>query len=390
MTKPHERNRPRIALVGWRLGSEFESLIKQGHQRFRYVVVSIALPEEIRPLVEWHRIPFFKWPSFRARWLIFFVLAGFRIMRARADLVHTIGPTPIVPNRVQLNTVTYCHAAFREATAKDRFEGDAVGWRIGQRLARALERWWFSRRLRLLVALSEGSASDLRRHYPGVGVAVVPRGIDLRRFRPDSGVRRQVRAEHAVAENEVVVLFVDQDHRQLKGLKLAIEAFARASSMTGGPALLWVLGHRNERCASFAQRLGIGDRVRFLGYRQNPERFYRAADVFVLPTAYETFCRAAHEAAACGLPIVAPAVAGVRELVGANEAGILAARDVSEIAYALFTLAAEPELRSQKATIARQRAVLLDQHAVGRRLLALHQSLLEGSAEGSDLVSRAS
>jgi glycosyltransferase involved in cell wall biosynthesis len=370
-------NQPRIALVGWRLGGEFESLIKQGHECFRYVVVSMVLPEEIRPLVEWHRIPLLKWPSFRLRWLVFFLLGGLRIMRLRADLVHTIGPTPIVPNHVDLNSVTYCHAAFREVTAADRFEGNSIGWRIGERLARGLERWWFSQRVRVLVALSEGSGVDLRRHYPHVDVAVVPRGIDLRRFRPDDGARRRLREEQSLSQSDVVALFVDQDHRQLKGLEVAIEAFAAASRVEGGPAMLWVLGDRNESCASVANRHGVRERVRFLGYRTDPERFYQAADIFDLPTAYETLCRAAQEAAACGLPIVASAVNGVRELIGANEAGIIAGRNAEEVAHALVALATEPKLRAQKGNVARQRAALFEQEAVAAQLLALHSSLLE-------------
>ena len=372
-------SRPRIALVGWRLGGEFESLIKQGHRRFRYIVVSMVLPDEIRPLVEWHRVPLLRWPSFRVRWVIFFLLGGLRVIRLRADLVHTIGPTPIIPNHVDLNTVTYCHAAFRQATAKDRFKGDLIGWRVGERLARSLEQWWFSRRVRVLVALSAGSGADLERHYPGVEVAIAPRGIDLRRFRPDDGARRRLREEQSLSQSDVVALFVDQDHRQLKGLHLAIEAFAAASRVEGGPTLLWVLGARNERCASLADRLGVIDRVRFLGYRSDPERFYQAADIFLLPTAYETFCRSAHEAAACGLPIVATAVNGVRELVGANEGGIIAGCNVEEVARALVTLAAEPELRAHKGSIAKQRAAVFEQEAVAARILALHRSLLERS-----------
>jgi hypothetical protein len=133
---------PRIALVGWRLGGEFESLLSRDTTAStnRYIVVSMALPEEIRPLVEWHRIPFLRWPSFRLRWVIFYLLAGLRVMRLRADLVHTVAPTPIVPNHVDLNTVTYSHAEFQEATAGDRFKGNAIGWRIGQWMAGALER----------------------------------------------------------------------------------------------------------------------------------------------------------------------------------------------------------------------------------------------------------
>ena len=368
---------PRIALVGWRLGAEFNSLIQQGHQRFRYVVVSMVLPEEIRPLVEWHRIPLLKYPSFRFRWLIFYLLGGLRIARLRADLVHTIGPTPIVPNQVDLNTVTYSHVEFHEATAEDHFEGSAFGWRIGQQIAKALERWWFKQRVRVLVALSEGSGAALRRYYPGTDVAVVPRGIDLQRFRPDDSVRHRLRQEERIPETDVVAVFVDQEHRQFKGLEIALEGFAAAARAEGGPALLWVLGEKNECYGSLADRLGVTERVRFLGYRPDPERFYQAADIFVLPTAYETLCRAAHEAAACGLPIVAPSVNGVRELIGANEAGILAARNAEEVGHALIVLSRNSELRAVKGRVARQRAALFEQEAVAMRLLALHRSLLE-------------
>ena len=218
----------------------------------------------------------------------------------------------------------------------------------------------------------------------------MPRGIDLRRFRPDDGARRRLREEQSLSQSEVVALFVDQDHRQLKGLELAIEAFAAASRVEGGPALLWVLGDRNECCVSLADRLGVREQVRFLGYRPDPERFYQGADIFVLPTAYETFCRSAHEAAACGLPIVAPPVNGVRELIGKNEAGIVAGRNVAEVARALVMLATDPELRAQKGSVARQRTVMFEQEAVAKRILALHRSLIESSGcTDSDLTSGA-
>ena len=368
---------PRIALVGWRLGGEFHSLIKQQHERFRYIVVSMVLPEEIRPLVDWHPVPLLKYPSFRLRWVIFYLLAGARIARLRADLVHTIGPTPIVPNHVDLNTVTYCHAAFREATAEDRFRGRSIGWRTGQRIAEALERWWFKRRVRVLVALSEGSTAELRRNYPENEIAIAPRGIDLTRFRPDIGHRRQIRDEQSLSASDVVALFVDQDHRDFKGLQVAIEAFAVASRTEGGPTQLWVLGEKNEECASVAERLGVRERVRFLGYTRDPERFYQAADIFVLPTAYETFCRSAYEAAACGLPIVASPVNGIRELVGANEAGILTGRNATDIARALVMLARDAELRARTGRVATQRAAAFEQEVVATQIFALHRTQLE-------------
>ncbi len=129
--------------------------------------------------------------------------------------------------------------------------------------------------------------------------------------------------------------------------------------------------------AALAERLGVGDRVRFLGYTSEVERCYRAADLFVLPTVYEAFCRAAHEAAACGLPVVAPPVNGIRELVGDDEAGIIAQRNPADFARAL--VAVVERSRCAGPAWARARAGALSpssEQAVAGRIIALHESLL--------------
>jgi glycosyltransferase involved in cell wall biosynthesis len=371
-------SKPRVAFVGWRLGGELERVIEQGRDRFDFTVVSMDLPEWLRPLVDWHRMPRPRFGSFRLGWAAFFALGGLRVRRLDADLVHTVGPMPVVPNRVDLNTVTFCHAAYDEATAGNPLKGSssAVGWRLGQRFTLGLERWWFRRAVRVLVGISEGSATDLRRFYPGVRVATLPRGIDLTRFCPDRDDRRRFREEQGAARDAVVALFVDQQYRPLKGLDLAIEGFAAARRTGTGPDLLWVVGAGNERHSELAARLGVGDRVRFLGYTSEVERAYRGADLFVLPTVYEAFCRAAHEAAACGLPVVAPPVNGIRELVGQDEAGIVARRDSADLARALSELAGDPERRARMGEVARHRALAFDEQAVAGRILALYESLL--------------
>ena len=371
--------RPRVALVGWRLGGELERLIEQGHERSDYTVVSMDLEQSLRPLVDWRRVPRPPFNSFRLGWAIFFALGGLRLARIDADLVHTVGPMPVVPNHVDLNTVTFCHAAYSRATADNPIKGSSssIGWRLGQRFTLALERWWFSRAVRVLVGISEGSAADLRGSYPAVPVAVVPRGIDLRRFTPDAEDGRRFRQEVGVPADAVVALFVDQQYRPLKGLDVAIEAFAAATRSGSGPDVLWALGAGNESHAALAERLGVADRVHFLGYTTQIERCYRGADVFMLPTVYEAFCRAAHEAAACGLPVVAPPVNGIRELVGRNEAGIVASRDPADVARALVALSSDPARRAQMGEIARRRALAFDERAVAARILALHEALLD-------------
>jgi glycosyltransferase involved in cell wall biosynthesis len=370
-------SRPRVAIVGWRLGTELEGAIRAGRDRFDYTVISMELAEPLREQVDWVRVPRPPLGSFRAGWALFFTLGGVRVARLNANRIHCVGPLPVVPNRVDLNTVTFCQAAYDEATA-GRIKGSAssFGWRAGQRFTVALERWWFGSRVRVLVAISEGSAADLRRLYPQVGVATVPRGIDLRRFRPDAEDRQRFRSEYGVRSDAVVALFVDQQHRALKGLDIAIRGFAAARESGNGPDLLWVAGAGNERYAGLAGSLNVGERVRFLGHTSAIERLYRAADLFVLPTAYEAFCRAAHEAAACGLPVIAPPVNGIRELIGADEAGMIATRDQAAVAAALTALAGDRDRRARMAAVARQRAARFDESDVSAQVLALHESLV--------------
>jgi glycosyltransferase involved in cell wall biosynthesis len=371
---------PRIAVVGWRLGGELERAIRVAAGRVRYVVVSMALDEDLVPLVEWHRMPVTRWSSYRVRWLVFFVLGGLRVARVRADAVHCIGPTPIIPNRADLNTVTFCHAAFDAATAGGRLKGSAArfGWRAGQRLALGLERWWFGR-VRALGGISDGGVAELRRHYPAAEVVLTPRGIDTGRFRPDPAAGAALRAEEGIAPGDVVAVFVDQDHRPLKGLDVAIEGLAAAADR-GGPDLLLVLGARNDACAGLAGRLGVADRVRFLGYRRDVERVYQAADLFVLPTVYEAFCRAAHEAAACGIPIVATPVSGLRELIGPGDAGVAVAREPGAVAAALVRLGGDAGLRARMGAVARGRALAYEEERSARRIVERHEALVSASA----------
>ena len=93
------------------------------------------LDEALRPLVEWRRMPQPTFGSFRLGWAVFFALGGLRLARIDADLVHTVGPIPVVPNRVDLNTVTFCHAAYDEATAGQSDQGQRELDRLEARAA---------------------------------------------------------------------------------------------------------------------------------------------------------------------------------------------------------------------------------------------------------------
>jgi D-inositol-3-phosphate glycosyltransferase len=120
--------------------------------------------------------------------------------------------------------------------------------------------------------------------------------------------------------------------------------------------------------------------VRFFGARTEVEPFYRAADIFVLPTLYETFSLVAHEAAACRLPIVATRVSGIQDLVGDDEAGLLVERDPRAVGEALARLAVSNELRDAMGAEGRRRVAQQTWGRSAASVVDLYRALLRAKA----------
>jgi glycosyltransferase involved in cell wall biosynthesis len=356
------RDRPSVAIVAHDIhdagGMErvLAELIRRIYREWRVVVIASEVAADLRPLVDWRRVRVPRRP-FPLKFLVFFALGSFRLARVRTDLVHATGA--IVANRVDVSTVHFCHAGFREATGALAPKSAPPIRRANTTMARALalaaERWCYRpRRLRLLAAVSRGVAAELARHYPAVPVRVTPNGVDVERFAPDAARRDRLRREEAVAPGELVALFVGGDWER-KGLALAIQGVAAARDR-GAEVLLWVLGRGQEpRFGQLAGQAGVAEGVRFFGPRAHVERYCQAADILLLPSSYEAAPLVAYEAAACGLPVVATRVSGVEDLVGADDAGILVAPTPQAVGDALARLATDTALRQAMGAEGRRR-----------------------------------
>jgi glycosyltransferase involved in cell wall biosynthesis len=379
-------NRPSIALVAHAIhdgaGMErvFAELIRRAHHEYRFLVVSRQLASDLRPLVEWKRVPAPRRPI-PLLITLFSLLAGYRLRRIPADLVHTQGA--LVPNRVDLASVHFCHAGFVKATSRLAPSGAPLFRRLNHAVVRVLalggERWTYrAARVRLLAAVSRGVATELRRHYPGVPVEITPNGVESQRFRPDENARRQLRETAGVRPDEVIALFVGSDWDR-KGLEIAVRSLAEPSAANASKLRLWVVGSGDDRrLLALAHEQGVGDRVHFFGYRSDTTAFYQAADIFVLPSLYETFSLVAYEAAASALPIVSTRVSGVDELVGEN-AGVFVDRTPRAVAEALLLLASDDALRRKMGETARVRALEYTWERSVMSVLTLYKRLLPGA-----------
>ena len=154
-----------------------------------------------------------------------------------------------------------------------------------------------------------------------------------------------------------------------KNLAVLLNAARLAQDARGGESergVVWlVVGDgRDDLLASLRATVAAdATPVRFVGARSDVPTWMAAADLFVLPSAWEARALVVQEALAAGLPIVASAVGGLPELVG--DAGVLvAAGDPDELAEAVVGLLADPERRAVLAAAGKRRWAALPDAAV--------------------------
>ena len=168
---------------------------------------------------------------------------------------------------------------------------------------------------------------DLIVHQYGVPekrVSLVPCGVDTDIFRPIR--RREARTRLGLPVDSQIVLFVGRIE-PLKGIDIFLRA---AACLKARPRLVIVGGDskdvsRLEELRTLADSLGISERVSFVKavpHEQMP-LFYGAADACVIPSYYESFGLVALEAMACGVPVIASNVGGLRDTVRDGETGFL-------------------------------------------------------------------
>ena len=276
------------------------------------------------------------------------------LRRESIDVLHTHNPKPGVYGRlvgrmarvpVVVNTVHGLYATPDDPTTKRALvyalEGiaarcsDAELFQNPEDLA-VLERFHCTRHARLL-----GNGVDLTRFDPA-------------RFTPAQ--RSEMRTDLGVDDDTVVVGAVGR----LVAEKGYPELFAAMEQLPPQFRLVVVGGGDPEKPDSLGPALVQRARDRgvcFLGHRDDVDRLYAAMDVFVLASHREGFPRAAMEASAMGLPVVATDVRGCREVVDPGRTGTLFPKgDPDALARALLALT-DPARRAEQGRAARERAL---------------------------------
>jgi UDP-glucose:(heptosyl)LPS alpha-1,3-glucosyltransferase len=194
-------------------------------------------------------------------------------------------------------------------------------WNPRHRAILQLERNLYeSGRVRRIITQSKLDTRLLTEYFriPEERIRRIPNGVNMVTFHPGTKSQRaEIRAAWNIATDEPLIVFAGMDFRR-KGLDTLLAALVRLRET---PKLL-VLGDGDLR--SYRQRataLGVNRSVIFAGRQANIQRFYGAADLFVLPTIYEPFPNVNLEAMACGLPVITTETSGGADIVVPGENG---------------------------------------------------------------------
>jgi glycosyltransferase involved in cell wall biosynthesis len=225
-------------------------------------------------------------------------------------------------------------------------------------------------------------------------IELIPNGIDIDQFKPATATeKRALRREAGHDVDAPVILFVGYFSHD-KQPRVLFEAWMRLLDRHNIDATAWFVGATksnyfevDERIAERMQAEALGrgraGRLIFTGPVHEVQRYFRLADVFVLPSRREGLPVALMEAMACGLPCVASRLPGATDtLIDHGASGLLVPpEDVDAFTDAIAVMLTDPARAAAMGNAARQ--VVLDRFAsetIAARWLATYEDVLRRSA----------
>jgi UDP-glucose:(heptosyl)LPS alpha-1,3-glucosyltransferase len=171
----------------------------------------------------------------------------------------------------------------------------------------------------LVAAVSDYVVKQLRRHYQldDARIRMVFNGVDAPDASDDERLqdRRGLQHQFGLGQDELILLMVAHNFR-LKGVARGIEAVARLDPHRGPTVRALVVGRGHPaRFRRLADRLGVADRIIFVGPTERVSAFYHAADILIHPTYYDPCSRVVLEALVTGLPAITTRHNGAAEVI---------------------------------------------------------------------------
>ena len=364
---------PKYGLVGGgeRFASEITERLARNESYEIHVFANRWVASSER--VTFHRIPKIIFPRFLGP-LFFAWFVNWRIGRMGFDLVHShhwifkadIFSAHGVP-----------HAGWvREVRKRSPSLYDRAVIAIERKLIREGEKSWFLPVSTLAMEAFKQEYKELSGQWQ-----VVHPGVDVARFsQPDRiACRNEVRERYGIGASDILLLFVGMNF-EVKGLDTIIAALAKArNAQPDANIRLLVVGRGDKaKYGKLAQSLGVAEAVTFAGTKvAGLERYYRAADAFIMLSRFDTFGMVVLEAMAAGLPAIVSPKVGAKDLVdeGVNGFILPTPQDVDAAADRIVRLTVDAR-RNAMGVAAAQTAAMHDWERMTEKMESLYQGRL--------------
>ncbi len=196
-----------------------------------------------------------------------------------------------------------------------------------------------------MIALTDGERED----YINLSVSragkiiTIHSGVDIERF-GTSRVSIEVKKKSLGLNSTSRIIGTVGWLLPIKGPGYLLKAMGRVWEKFSDTQLIYVgKGEMEQELRSKAMEMGVSDRVKFLGWRNDIQEIIPLFDLFVLPSMNEGMGRVIVEAMAAGKPVVASKVGGIPDLVKHNDTGLLVPPgDVDALSKALIKLLNDP------------------------------------------------
>ena len=319
--------------------------------------------------ITFHRVP--TWRATALTTILSFAFSSRLQCREAFDIIHLQG---FCGPRGDVITAHICNQAWFSALGKLTTE---VTWRerLFHLFATALERRLYGTGHNFqVIAVSKRVGQDVAEFYGcEAPIHVIHHGVDLRTFCPANRElwRLDIRSQLGLDPSETAFLYVG-DLR--KGARQCIRALAQLNA----GILLLVSRSDSRPYQSLADRIGCGERVKFLGSTDEVEKAYAAADVLLMPTPYDAFGMVVTEAMACALPVIVSREAGAAELVHDGVNGLLLSdsTDDRELAGLMQSLWDNSALAAELGSAARKTVEAYSWDTVAQQTIRVYQKVV--------------
>lgn len=330
------------------------------------------------PRVRWIRMEVSRYPTelLRNQVFAFRSYAWIRRHRSELDVLHVNGFLTWSP--ADVNLVHFVHSSWIQSpfhTSKVR--KGVTGWYqwLYTALNARLQKRTFQGKAKVIVAVSQLVKEQLVETGIAPGrIRLITNGVDIAEFHPGESER----AFFALPEVVPLALFAGDLRTPRKNLDTVLAALVRV-----GELHLTVLGDLTGSVyPELCKRLGISNRVHFLGYRRDISRVMRSVDMFIFPSRYEACSLVILEALASGLPVVTARTAGGAELVTRGSGFVLDdPNDVAGLVESMRQLVRDPTTRQVVGREARSVAEKNRWDAMAADYLRLYHSVTQKRSE---------